>query len=184
MPPPILDHVDQMLDDLLSQFGDSLRLRALLELVGDEVQQLENVLNELHDERLLATAEGAQLDQYGKLAGVTRGGLVDDDYRVVVQVWLAALRSHGLARVITWCAAQLVGEAVQYRQRGRAHYSLEYETASPISAARVRLFGRVLDVATPAGVSYEVTEGDEGTAFRFDTAGRGFDEGTFARGVL
>lgn len=57
----------QMIDRLLMQFSDSPNLHGLLNAVGDELNLLHQVFNDLRNKRWINTAEGAQLDGCGEI---------------------------------------------------------------------------------------------------------------------
>jgi len=176
-------HVTQALELTLGQLWESPRLRELIDALVTQIQVVEDVIEELSTERLLANAEGAQLDDYGELVGQQRLGLDDDRFRVLIQTRIQANGSNGEATRLIEVISVVVGADVWYRWRGPACYSLEYETATPLEADFVRFLREVVLLCTPVGVEFEVVEAPVG-AFRFDTPGSGFDDGLFARRVL
>lgn len=68
---------------LLAQFADQPRLRALLCLLLDRVQETEQVVADMRDLRALETAFGVQLDEWGVRLGYRRdpSTMLDVDYR-------------------------------------------------------------------------------------------------------
>lgn len=179
----IVDHATRALAFVLSQFTDATNIRKLVRIAAGSVQDAEDAAFSLAVDRLLTTAEGAQLDQYGKIVGAPRNGLIDADYSRVLQARIKANRSNGQPDQITGVVSLLLSlSPIVYKWRGTAHYSLlwQVEQATPDDwAATVRGF---VEDMTPAGVSFEATEGVAG-AFRFDS-GPGFDAGKLARRVL
>lgn len=182
----ILNHVERALALLPSQFAESTNLRALITAFAEIAQDIEDDTWACIEDRMLDTAEGAQLDQYGKVLGQPRDGLADEDYRALLGIRILANRSNGQADVILQVVAGLLGAdrlvyGVEYRQQGTAEYRLEWEaTDAATGADRRALVVKILDEITPAGVSYTAVEGVS-PAFRFDTAGQGLDEGQLAR---
>ena len=181
----ILNHVEQALALLPSQFTDSTKLRALITALVARVQEIEDDTWACIEDRMLSTAEGVQLDQYGKVLGQPRDGLADEDYRALLGIRILANRSNGQADVILRVVAGLLGperltHGVEYRQQGTAEYRLQWEADSTTGADRRALVVKILDEITPAGVSYTAVEG-KAPAFRFDTAGQGLDEGQLCR---
>lgn len=73
---------------------DNAAVAALIadELAGAEwgIQELEGEFQKLADLRALATAYGEQLDRLGELLGITRDGVSDAEYRVLL-AWKAAV---------------------------------------------------------------------------------------------
>lgn len=181
----ILNHVEQALALLPSQFTDSAKLRALITALVARCQEIEDDAWACIEDRMLDTAEGAQLDQYGRVLGQPRDGLADEDYRALLGIRILANRSNGQADVILRVVAGLLGAdrlvyGVEYRQQGTAEYRLQWEASDAATGAdRLALVVKILDEITPAGVLYTAVEGVS-PAFRFDTADQGFDEGQLA----
>ncbi len=181
----ILNHVEQALALLPSQFTDSAKLRSLITALVARVQEIEDDTWACIEDRMLSTAEGVQLDQYGKVLGQPRDGLSDDDYRALLGIRILANRSNGQADVILQVVAGLLDRdrlsmGVEYRQQGTAEYRLDWEAIDATSTDRLALVVKILDEITPAGVSYTAVEG-KSLAFRFDTEGQGLDEGQLCR---
>lgn len=182
----ITDHTARALAILPSQFSDATKLRALLTALTAQVQLLDDDTWACIEDRMLDTAEGVQLDQYGRVLGQPRDGLADEDYRALLGIRILANRSNGQADVILRVVAGLLGAdrlvyGVEYRQQGTAEYRLDWEASDAATGAdRLALVVKILDEITPAGVSYTAVEGVS-PAFRFDTSGQGFDEGQLAR---
>ena len=181
----ILDHAARALALLPSQFAESTNLRALITAFTDAAQDIEDDTWACIEDRMLDTAEGVQLDQYGKVLGQPRDGLSDDDFRALLGIRILANRSNGQADVILRVVAGLLGAdrltfGVEYRQQGTAEYRLDWEADSATGADRRALVVKILDEITPAGVLYTAIEG-KAPAFRFDTAGQGLDEGQLCR---
>lgn len=96
------DHDATALALLPSQFDTSTNLRALLSaIVGPStpttwgIQELENVLFQIRDNRWLDIAEGAQLDGLGELVGLPRISSDDEEYRDALRVQIATNVSMG-----------------------------------------------------------------------------------------
>lgn len=81
---------------LLAQFADQPRLRALLCLLLDQVQETEQVAADLRDLRSLETANGVQLDEWGIRLGFPRDPqtMLDAGYRRYL-IAVAAARVSG-----------------------------------------------------------------------------------------
>lgn len=181
----ILDHAARALALLPSQFAGATKLRELITAFADAAQDIEDDTWACIEDRMLDTAEGAQLDQYGRVLGQPRNGLSDEDYRALLGIRILANRSNGQADVILRVVAGLLDRdrlemGVEYRQQGTAEYRVAWEAIDATSADRLALVKKILDEITPAGVSYTAVEG-KSPAFRFDTADQGFDDGQLAR---
>jgi hypothetical protein len=179
MPDPIYisDHVGRAADTTLSQFHGSPKLQGLLEAMSAEVQRLEDLKFSMLTDRLLDAAEGVNLDVIGRIVGFPRLDVSDDDeYRELLGVQIRANNSDCGAEDIIFVASELTGEDVHYWQEGRAHYHLEYVTDTPLTADWLVRVNDMIELVTCSGVSYEMVEGDDPDAFRFDV-GPGFDNG-------
>lgn len=183
VPPPVTDHVDQALAELLSKFSPERapRLRRIVTVAATQSQEVEDAFQELLTERFLDNAEGVQLDIYGKLVGniaFTRGPLTDDEYRAIIRVAIQVNRSDGGAEQAIQIVAQLVGETISYTQHNPAHYRLAWEIATPISADVLQRLTQAMPLITASGVSWDLVEGTP-SVFQFDVIG--FDRGKFAK---
>lgn len=95
--PAIVSACDAGLARLLSQFGSSPLLRALICSLADPADLLAQALTDVQTYRSLDTAIGVQLDALGDLIGLLRNGDVDADYRRFLRAKVAANASHGHA---------------------------------------------------------------------------------------
>jgi hypothetical protein len=182
-PTQITDHADRVKENLPSEFHGSPRLVELVQLFAAEIQSLENLFHDLIDDRQLDTAIGAQLDVYGKHVNWHRLGFSDADYRKLIKVAIVAQASHGLATTLTYIADQIITSiaGIRYRQRGRAHYSLDWQVLTDTTDLLLQTLNTFLGIATGSGVSFECIEGPSTLTFRFDTSNAGFDGGLLAR---
>jgi hypothetical protein len=177
---PIFDHIAQALEVLLSQFADSPRLQAFIEVLLTQVQELEDEANAVLSTSL-DNSEGDALDQYGALVGEPRDGLSDEEYRKFILVRIRANRSNGNPEVIAGILADLSGGAVKYRLLYPASYALDYQLDQPGDASLRSRWVKVLESVTPAGVLLaEVVEsGPNAFGFEGDETALGFGEGEF-----
>lgn len=181
-PTQIPDHVARAQATQKSQFDDSLQLRALLQVFVDEIQLLDDVTFDVLVKSVLDLAEGAQLDQWGKVFDELRGSLDDDEYRTILKSVSAAHQSDAGVEVGTLIASTVIGAPVRYIQSGRAAYVLQWVLPAhpdPDYAAAIR---RILDLIKTVGVDYAAYEGltTAPGVYRLDS-GPGLDQGKFAR---
>lgn len=153
----IPDHVEQALHNRLTQFSESPNLELLIRLFVEPLQELEDIAFALITERMLSSAQGAQLDQYGAVAGQRRDGLDDETYRRFISVRLEANRSNGQPDVITNVLATLMKTAtpVRYFPLPPAAFGLAYmrgEYSSDDMRTRVL---NLVNAIIPAGVKLE-----------------------------
>ena len=98
----MVDYIQKLRDDLVEQFKDKPVIDALMEVVGDELNEVRQFYEDLRDKRNIQTAIGKQLDGIGGNAVLTRleaGALActresvyvlnDDDYRtyLIYKIW-------------------------------------------------------------------------------------------------
>lgn len=161
-------------------------LEDLVRILTAEVALAEGITHNLITERLLSTAVGAQLDQWGRRLGCARLGMGDDDYRAMLYTWIMVLTSHGDAATIQEIVRRLSGATgVIYRNAGRAHFMITYDLATPTTAQRRALIEQALERAACLGVSWTVTEVDSAGYFGFgeDADAMGFDQGILGQVV-
>ena len=66
------DYVQKLRDDLVEQFKGKPVIDALMEAVGDELNEVRQFYEDLRDKRNILTAVGKQLDGIGDNAVLTR----------------------------------------------------------------------------------------------------------------
>lgn len=187
VPPPITDHVERALDDLLSKFDLAERLRRLVTIFATRVQEAEDAGGQLLTDRLLENAEGVQLDIYGKIVGGPaewRGALDDDDFAAIIEVAIPINQSNGGIEEALPIFATLTGVPIEYTQFQPAHYQLLWLTNAPVSADLLARINEFMPRITVSGTSWELVQGvGSDNVFRYDTAGQGYDEGQLASRV-
>jgi hypothetical protein len=109
IPIHILNHEEEGLDRLLSQFGSSILLQGTIASFIRGYQILEDVFWDVHYLRQLDLAEGAQLDGVGSIVGRSRRGWDDVKYylRIIGQIGINT--SKGLPEQMIWLFNLLTG---------------------------------------------------------------------------
>jgi len=103
IPARITDHVEAAKARLISQFRSPKPvLHGMMESYVEQLQELEDVLWDVINHRLLdpapgesVGAEGVQLDVLGKIVGQPRLGLSDSGYRSAIKLKIRVNRSRG-----------------------------------------------------------------------------------------
>ena len=197
MPPfdidQITDHEQQGIDRLTSKLDDKPNLLGVLVAYLEQVQQVEDVAYSLLNERMfdpdvalvppLVPAANAQLDQYGKLVGIARNGLSDDDYRAAIRTQLLVNRSTGTVDgVLTAVGRYLDLETIFCALLQPAHIQLTIISDVALTPTQISEINGLLPRVVPAGGGWDViTFPDDLTkVFRFDTPGQGYDLGEYA----
>ena len=107
---------------VLWQYRQAARLLALLTGHTDELDSLEPVTWEVFAERYPTTAVGDQLDVLGRIVGVGRDDMTDDEYRPLILTKIRANRSNGtipdlddileVAGLLAWQVSQYQTEVI------------------------------------------------------------------------
>jgi len=174
-------HVTQAVANLVEQYKGKPNIAAVIGAFVDQVQDLEDALFELLQERDLNTAIGAQLDTLGAIVGEGRLGRNDDDYRLAIRGRILVNLSEGTPIDLLHLLEVLgEGSAVVLTEYFPAALTVELVDAVEDEDEAHRI-GDQLHAATAAGVlSHLIYHGvPEAERFRFDTAGQGFDEGKY-----
>ena len=91
----ITDHADRAVDRLHQRHRDKVNIEALLRLIVDPVQDIEDAFWGLLVDRYISTAADETLNILGRIVGQARDGLVDADYRRYIRARIAANKSKG-----------------------------------------------------------------------------------------
>lgn len=92
----ISTHQADAIDRLLEQYKSTTKLKGIVSSLGDQYQEVEDVVWSLLAGRALATAVGEQLDKLGTIVDLTRTtGLSDEDYRTLLYVKVGQNTSQG-----------------------------------------------------------------------------------------
>lgn len=78
----MLNYVQILKEELLEQFRGKANIEALVEVLGEELQQVYAYLVQLRDERHIQTAVGKQLDGVGDIVDMTRA----DVYKYISEI--------------------------------------------------------------------------------------------------
>lgn len=89
------DHVKRALAKLLSQFGNSPKIRALLATYVRQLQAVEQLVADMLLVSSINSGVGIYLDRIGVIVGRGRKGLLDDDYRYALRAQIRINRSCG-----------------------------------------------------------------------------------------
>lgn len=173
-------HETRALSLLASQYKGATNLRAIISAICAECDDIETALHQLFDDRALSTAEGVQLDGWGRILNVTRAGLSDTDYRARLESRIAEVYSEGTIEDLIGIFSRLSGaESVWLHEYFPATVSLQAFEPDPLIAYAGIL--AALQGAKAAGVELEASYAVEPAfAFLEDTriGNAGFDDGT------
>jgi hypothetical protein len=103
----ITDHEARALGRLIAQYRSAVNLRGLVSVATTEHQVLEDVFWKLFIQNI-DTAEGAELDVFGRIVGQPREGRGDPKYRLWVKTRVRINRSNGTVPEIVGVFTALV----------------------------------------------------------------------------
>lgn len=176
----VTTHVQDAKDRLTGNKKGQPRIEGTIGMLAKQIQDLENVLVDLLDAELLATAQGDFLDKLGDLVGQPREGLQDDFYRILVAVKIVKNFSKGEPDAVIR-ATRLIFQAteVHYMNLGGGNVGLYVNGIIPAAPASF-VYANLQEVVA-AGVKINLivsppddTDPDDVFAFDGGTAGSGF----------
>lgn len=185
--PEKIDHVQAAIDRLPLQFKNKPNIQALLEILVQPAQELEDVFWTLAYERTLAKAVelglDAIIDLIGKLVGEARGGKSNADYARFIQARIAANRSHGRVEDLITVTKLVIDDPTAYvhvQPTPPAAVIVRIdESALEDSVAAILIEFLKVTVSAGIRVILEWSAENPGDWFVWDTPGSGFDEGLF-----
>lgn len=154
---------------MLEQFNEECApvLNQLLGILIQEVQEAEDSLIQLKDERNITDAIGAQLDILGEITGIKREGRDDNDYRDAINVQIQVNNTGGQEAPLTSLLGLLTtASVIDIAEVFPAGLDI-YVNATDVSASTILLLRK----AIAATVSLQFTQSTdtpfamEGTSF-------------------
>jgi hypothetical protein len=175
------DHADRAVLDLLAQDRDKPRMTAFARALGKGAQAMEDELFSLIADRSPRTASGAQLDQWGAIAGERRGPLEDAEYRRFIYARVLVNRNAGsIDELLRIFATITAPGTVEYTLLPPGGFVLTVTRKSWLRDRMRRRIRRMMADAKPLArtmVLVEALEGSFGLGDEFE----GFDTGPLAR---
>ena len=96
---------------LLTQYQTATNLKAIVSAFGSIEAAREAALSDAITKRMLATATDEQLDEYGALLNVPRGGLTDDQFRAALYLKIYENFSEGTVENLIQIFGTVLGQA-------------------------------------------------------------------------
>ena len=174
----INNHETLARDRMIEQFKEECapNLNKLLTVFTDQIQEVENTLIDLLNDRSLSRASGAQLDIIGSIVGVDREGRTDEDYLPVILVQIQVNNTGGEEEALTALLMSLSqATVIDIQELFPAKLDIALN-ANDIPATTAQLLRR----AITAGVGFQVaqTDGEVPFAFEGSNVGTGFPDGS------
>jgi len=183
----IPNHRAIAVSNLLAQWRCQPNASAVVKALAGGVQTIENEIFSVLVSTTFTAASDHDLDHWGLLVGEPRGGLNDEDYRVLIGARILANKSIGTRdEIITIAQLITAPSVVVYRDIYPACFSLQIRRGSAgfMSRARARRVAALLRSIKPAGVCVFLTEAAEGYfGFAGDPDASPFDVGVWSRAL-
>lgn len=154
------DVVANGLDFLIDFWKDKPKAQGLLETPLRELQQVEDTIFQLLEDRGILVAEGEQLNNYGRLYSVPRAGMEDDEYRLDILRRIAINNSDGTEPVILDILASITGSPIPQLFEHYPAFFMGY-----VDRSATRSLAATLDEIAAAGVGTLLMFDDEGDSF-------------------
>lgn len=126
---PLDNFVDGAIDTL-PDFFNKENNRKFLEIFLDRWKFVEDATINLAEYRLLATAEGVNLDEIGEQLGIFRNGQTDNDYRTILLIRQIAAGKGGTRPEVSESLTNLFSATQWYLYKGN-NYRIDVYTSSP-----------------------------------------------------
>jgi hypothetical protein len=144
----IKDQVQQGKDRLVTQWTDKPTVQGLLKSYLENVQTVEDIYEQLLDERSVFTAIGAQLDVVGTLVGEARDGKDDAAYRQAILNRIAINNADGTPEKVIEILITITGSTTAHVFE---HYPANIHAF--VSGSPSNSVAEALQEITSAGVS-------------------------------
>lgn len=177
----ISDHASRIKELLPQQWKDLPNIDNLLTLFATKVQEIENMMFQLLEDRVLDAAAGQQLDGIGEIVGETRNGRGDAEYKSALDVRIKINISSGTPETMIDVMASLTNSThINFIEQ----YPAEVELHSNGDFIPPNLLENIKRIAPAAVAVYLTVVGPNiTTPFQFDGGpGSGFDQGQFVHG--
>ena len=167
-------HQATALNRLLEQYKDKARLKTLVDIFAQQMQEVEDVLWDLYIKRTIDEAEGDQLRILGRIVGLTKGATGDDDFRILVRAQIKVLSSRGTYKDLLALIRLVIGTDPSTRTLTEIFPAALRIELLAVPAFSLILFGRIMRAAKAAGVALDmVYPPPSGEWFTFDYLGGG-----------
>ena len=150
----ISTHITDGIGRLIEQYKSSPRLTALLSVLLNRTQDLEDVGFPLLSRLKLDELSGTQLDRFGSIVGQERRGNTDDVYRILIYSRIAINSCGGKIENVIYIF-KLVSQALHVDFRELFPASIQLWSDGNIDDAFVEYIYALVDNVLGAGISIE-----------------------------
>lgn len=177
-------HVTQGLGRLLAQFQGKENIEAVLTAFLTQIQELENMFDQLLNDRTIDSASGDVLDLIGRVVGQDRMGFDDTEYRLWLKARILINKSSGTAEeiiealyLITQFTDPESFEVIENETDYPAYFSLIIHPA--LGTIDPQTIYDIINEMRSACVAFNLTYNITSPVFTLD-AGPGLDQGHLA----
>ena len=150
---------------LIEQWRKSEYMKKYIKAFLTPMKRIEKTLDDLQKYRYILTASGAQLDIIGEIVGVSRGGLLDTEYRIAIIFKIYLNRSHGTPEILIAFVKNLTeASKVHYIEHHPATVEIIFTTNKPVPVN----LKRIIEDVAPSGVEILLTLSGGGKDFSYD----------------
>jgi hypothetical protein len=181
------NHAEQARELFTAQFREQINIERIANALAKQIQDLEDANWQLHTERKLSTAVGAQLDILGDLVGQARDGATDAAFRVAIAARLKLNLCSGTVDELNTILSLILSPDVVWSLTELPKAALRFEFFNIATEAEIAQITRIIRSARAAGVRTVVTHSFDSKAETFSFSGgldspQGFGVGVFAGG--
>lgn len=153
---PINSHVADAIARILEQYKNSPRLKAIIQGLAGEIQNLENSFQGIDFIRSISDATGKNLDLIGAIAGVTRASDTPDDiFRILIIGKITANVSQGETESVI-ATYQLLTQATEVTLDELYPAGIRISSNGSVDPSLAPYISLYLKQAVAAGVSIEI----------------------------
>ena len=172
-------HQATALNRLLEQYKDKARLKTLVDIFSEQMQEVEDVLWDLYVKRTIDAAEGDQLRILGRIVGLTKGATADEDFRTLVRAQIKVLSSRGTYKDLLALIRLVIGTDPSKRTMKELFPAALQIELLEVPTFSLVLFGRIMRAAKAAGVQLEINyPPTSGNWFKFNNVAGSNDPDT------
>ena len=167
-----INHQDESMKKFLYQFQDKKNVGLLVKIISKQLDDIEDALADLNDNRGLDSANGEQLDVIGIYKNVARLGQNDEEYRQSIKNQIVLDSSNGSNESFISCAKIIFKKDIFFLKEKCAHLDI-YLPNDICSKTQQNVLTKCVPIGVSLGVVY-----CEKTPFIFegstDVEGKGF----------
>lgn len=149
-----IDYVDEIDNKILSQYKNALIFKSLISSFSEESNIVEGYITTWKAITPLAVAEGENLNKYGRILGVVRGGNLDDDYRDLIYLEIAKNYSEGTPPDIYALWSAIIKDAATFKYIDIGNGSFRLYLRDIVGVVKYDIIKRITKLGKVSGVTF------------------------------